>query len=157
MTKEITKSIILQAIQDKLGLREYEPANFLFDEMVVPTYDIGPHLSEWHVKTSTNSITSAVGFVFFDVPVDKQWTLRGYYILFLGSGAIEVSGLFIKRMPENESLYLDLAAGHTVSYIVNLPQHVVLPPKTQVGLLIDTYISTQNLTLKIDVKEETIR
>ena len=157
MTKEITKANILQEIYDRFKMRELVPAKFAFDETVVPIYNIAPHLSEWHVETNTVSITSAAGYTYFTVPANEEWTLRGYYILFLSSGTHTVSGLFISRRPELESLYLDLEAGHAVSYIVNLPQHVILPPRSMVGLLIDSYTSTYDLTLKLDVKKEIIR
>ena len=157
MTKEITKSYILQQLQDKFKLREYIHEPFLFGETVIPTYDVGIHLSEWHVKTETVSITSAIGFTFYTIPENERWTLRGYYILFYGAGAIKCSGVYVKRPPELESIYLDLLKARDESYIVNLPQPVVLDAEGRIGILIDTYVSTQNLTLKIDVKVEEIR
>ena len=157
MTKEITKSYILQQLQDKFKLREYVHEPFLFGETVIPTYDVGIHLSEWHVKTETISITSATGFIYYAIPENERWTLRGYYVLFLGAGAIKCSGVYIRRQPELESVYLDLLKAQDVSYIVNLPQPVVLDAGSHLGLLIDTYVSTQDLTLKIDVKVEEIR
>lgn len=157
MTKEITKSFIIQQIQDKFKLREFDPAQFLFDETVIPVYDVNPHLGEWHIKEETVSITAAQAFEFFAVPDNEKWTLRAYYMLFLGAGAIKVSGVYIVRYPENESFYLDLLAAQDVSYIVNLPQPVILEPETLIKVLFDTYVSTQNFTMKIDVRVETIR
>ena len=46
MTKEITKSFILQQIQDKFRLREFTAENFLFSETVIPIYNVENHLEE---------------------------------------------------------------------------------------------------------------
>ena len=157
MSKEITKAYILQQLEDKLKLREFAAAPFLFDETVVPVYNIEQHLGTWHVVSDTESITSAAGVEFFAVPMNERWVIRGYYVLFLGAGAIKVSGVYISRQPETDTLYLDLKKNQEVSYIVNLPEPVVVEAATKIGVLVDTYVSTQNLTIKLDVRKEEIR
>ena len=158
MTKEITKAIILQEIQDKLKLREFEPANFLFDETVVPVYNIESHLAAWVVETQTVSITSADAFLFFTVPQTERWTLRAYMLIFGMTGAHKASGVYIAHRPAPSGyIYLDLKKGQDVSYLVNLPVPVLLGPNTRLYVLIDDYTSTQSLDIKIDVLKEEIR
>ena len=159
MTKEITKAKILQEIQDKFGLREFEAAKFLFDETVVPVYNIEGHLGVWSVDSATKSITSATDFIFFAVPEGERWLLRAYMIIFGATGAHKGSGLYMgyRPYPGINIMYLDLKKGQDVSYLVNLPAAVELAPKTQLKYLIDDYTSTQTLTIYIDVLKEKIR
>ena len=158
MTKEITKARILQELQDKFGLREYEAENFLFSETVTPTYDIAPHLAKWEIEISLVSITSASSFLFFTVPETERWTLRGYLVLYGMTGAHKGSGLFVQFRPGvNEYIYLDLLKAQEVSYIVNLPTPVVLEPGNRLYYMIDSYTSTQNLSINIDVLKEELR
>ena len=157
MTKEITKSIILQEIQDKLKLREFAPANFLFDETVVPVYNIERHLEEWTTKEKTVSITAANSFIFYTVPQNERWHLRAYWVLFLMTGAIKATGILVQRKKYPITFYLDLTKGQEVTYLVNLPNPVVLEPGDQLQAYIDTYVSTQDLRLYIDYMREEIR
>ena len=159
MTKEITKSIILQQIQDKLGLREFDAAKFLFDETVVPVYNIEAHLGDWDVLEEVKTISSATAFTFFSVPMDERWLLRAYTVIFGATGAHKGTGLFMtyRPYPNIESMYLDMTKGQEVSYLVTLPAIVVLNPKTQLKYLIDTYVCNQALTINIDVLKEKIR
>jgi hypothetical protein len=159
MTKEITKASILQEIQDKFGLREFEPAKFLFDETVVPVYDIERHLTKWEIMEMTVSITSAAGFYFFKVPANERWLLRAYQVIYGMTGAHKGSGLYIDYRPPSTAtaMYLDLKKGQDVSYLVNLPNPVMLSPGNRLYYLIDDYTSTQNLTIDIDVQKEEIR
>ena len=158
MTKEITKAYILQQLQDKFKLREFEPGNFLFSETVIPVYNIEPHLSTWEVKEKTVNITSADSFTFFTVPFNERWTLRAYQLIFQMTGAIKASGLLVSHRPTDpDYIYLDLKKGQEVSYLVNLPQHVVLDPENMLKVLIDTYVSPQDLIVRVDVKREEIR
>ena len=155
MTKEITKAIILQELQDKFRLREFEPSKFLFSEIVVPTYDLSDHLSHWELMSQTVSITSATYFTFFTVPEDEQWTLRAYQVVYGMTGAIKGTGLHLARKVSN--IYLDLKKGQEVSYLVNLPVPVVLEHGDILRYMIDTYVSTQDLIIRIDVRKEEIR
>ena len=158
MTKEITKANILQEMQDKFKLREFESVKFLFEETVVPVYNIEQHLEKWEVDVKTVSITSASSFEFFEVPANERWKLRSYFVVYLATGAIKGSGLFIDKRPcPGCFIYLDLVKGQEVSYIVNLPQLVTLNPGNKLEYLIDTYVSTQNLQIFIDVMKEEIR
>ena len=157
MSKEITKAIILQEIQDKFKMREFEPAPFLFDETVVPTYDIRSHLGRWETKYASTSITSAAGFAFFTVPAYEQWFLRRYDIIFMGAGAIKVTGLYVKRAESEEACYLDMKKEQDVSYHIDLIEPVFLHPGDKIYVLIDTYVSTQDLRVYIDYLREQIR
>ena len=157
MTKEITKAIILQEIQDKLKLRELEPEIFSFGERVVPIYNIEPHLGSWETISETVSITSAAIFNFFTVPQHQVWTLRAYQIMFM-TGAYAITGMYIINRPSSSlSIYLDLKAGQNASYLVNLPIAVRLQPGNTLAVLVDSYTSTGDLRINIDVKKEDIR
>jgi len=158
MTKEITKAVILQELQDKLKLREFEPANFLFEETVIPTYEIAPHLLHGRISQANVSITSAAAFLFFTVPDNEKWRFSRYDIIFMGSGAITVAGVYIQR--KNSGIYfayLDLEAGQTVSYHTELPTPVVLWPGDTIHVTVDGYTSSQYLRMYLDYEREEIR
>ena len=158
MTKEITKAIILQEIQDKFGLREFEPANFLFDEKVVPIYNVGQHLITAATQTKAISITSASGFLFYTVPQNEKWSLRSYELIFGSTGPHKATGLYISRKDTpGPTIYLDMKKGQEVSYLVNLPTLVTLRPGDGISVYFDTYVSTQNLSVVIDYTREIIR
>ena len=158
MTKEITKAIILQQIQDKFQLRELEPEIFRFSEMVVPTYNIEQHLKHWEILSETVSITSATAFGFFTVPATERWVLRAYQVTFGATGPHKGSGLFMKYRPNaTDYIYLDLKKNQEISYLINLSPPVVLEPKNMLAYMIDTYVSVQDLTISIDVQKEEIR
>jgi len=160
MTKEITKAVILQEMQDKLKLREFTPANFLFEETVVPVYDIEQHLEHPTTTYAEVSITSASFFLFFEIPPNEIWYLDTYNVIFMGAGAIAVTGLYISRKirsPSDAVIYLDMELGQTVSYTVNLSKAVKLLPGDKLYVYVDTYTSTQALRLYIDYVKEEIR
>ena len=160
MTKEITKARILQEIEDKFALREFAPAAFLFDETVVPVYNIEQHLKHWEARYVEVSITSATFFEFFTVPPTERWLLRGYNVIFMAAGAYKVTGLYIRRQsgdPAGSTIYLDMKEGQTVSYSINLPTPVALEPEDRLAVLIDNYTSTAALRLYIDIQKEEIR
>ena len=158
MTKEITKTRILQELEDKFALREHEKDFFLFSETVVPTYDIGQHLKQ-HVNTFAElSITSATSFIFFVVPMDERWTLYRYDVVFMGAGAHTVAGVYTQRTLDSASFcYLDLTAAQSASYHVNLPFPILLSPGSRIKINVDGYTSTQNLRLYLDYMVENIR
>jgi len=159
MTKEITKSIILQEIQDKLKLREFEAGKFLFDETVVPTYDIGEHLRQRWTKYYQTSITSIGPHTFFNVPNNEKWRLSRYDIVFM-SGSYTVAGLYVNRRnrsPGDSFIYLDLEAAQAISYHTELQVPVILDSGDQLLINIDGYTSTGNLRLYIDYEMEEIR
>ena len=159
MTKEITKAFILQQIQDKFKLRELAPEIFRFSEEVVPTYDIEQHLMTWEVMSETESITSATSFGFFTVPQNEQWLLRSYMVIYGMAGAIKGTGLYIAYRPTvaADMIYLDMKKSQEVSYLINLSVPVILHPGNMLRYMIDTYVSTQDLTIAIDVQKEEIR
>ena len=158
MTKEITKAHILQELGDKFQLREFEAERFLFSELVVPVYDIAPHLTRHEVKHATVSITSTASFLFFTVPENERWILRAYQVIFGMTGAHQGTGLHIRYRPLlADSIYLDLKKGQDVSYLVTLDSPVIIQPKSCLNYMIDSYTSTQNLTIDIDVTIEEIR
>jgi hypothetical protein len=158
MTKEITKARIIQEITDKFALRDLEPETFAFSEMVLPVYDIEQHLGEWETTFVSLSVTAIGGVQYYSVPYDEEWLLDAYNIVFMGAGAITVSGLFIERKNDpNKYIYLDLTAAHTVSYCVVLPHPFLLQPGDTINVNIDGYTSTQDLRLYINHRKEKLR
>ena len=158
MTKEITKAIILQEIQNKFKLRELSPEIFRFSEEVIPVYGVEPHLGKWSLIEKTLNITSAIGRYFFGVPDNEQWTLRGYTLIFLGAAnAIKVAGVYITRGDSDVFTYLDLEKNQAVSYRVNLPVPVTLHDPDAVWVNVDEYTSTVDLQLILDVKVEVLK
>jgi len=160
MSKEITKTNILQAIQDKFKLRDLEPERFVFQETVVPVYDIDQHLREFTNNWIEKSITSGPGgFNFMKVPPTERWFLRAYNVVFMAAGAYTVTGLYILRNKgiSGGMTYIDMTEGQTVSYAVNLPQLIPLDPGDYLYIYIDSYTSTAGLRLYIDYMKETIR
>lgn len=156
MTKEITKAYILQQIQDKFKLREFEPEIFRFSEMVIPTYDIDSHLGTWEVKVETKTITSIGSKVVATVPQNERWTLRSYQTTFM-TGAYTIAGIMIGRPLTAKYIYLDLKAAQSVSYLVNLPIYAVLQPGEALLANVDGYTSTGDLRVNLDVLVEEIR
>ena len=158
MTKEITKAYILQEIQDKFTLREFEPDKFLFSETVIPIYNVAPHLTKNEVRHNTISITNAGAFVFFTVPENERWFLRAYQVIFGATGAHKGTGLYIGDRPgAGDYIYIDLKKNQEISYLVTLDTPVRIQPGSNLRYLIDTFVSTQNLTIDIDVEIEEIR
>ena len=159
MTKEITKAYILQQIEDRFGLRELIPEKFSFSEMVQPVYNIDSHLTSWSNLMKEISITSAAGFQFFAVPDAERWFLGNYNVVFMGAGAIKVTGAYITRRESGfvTPVYLDMTLNQTVSYAVNLPAPIMLEPGDRIYILCDDYTSTQNLRLYVMVRRETLR
>ena len=159
MTKEITKAFILQQMENKFGLREFAAAKFLFDETVIPTYDISEHLEIRTIEQQNVSITAATAFLFFTVSADERWSFSNYNLSFYSEGAYKVSGLSIKRTLSGIGavIYLDLTKGQTTSYSVSLGTPVMLDPGDEIRVLIDTYVSTADLRLSIDVQKSILR
>ena len=157
MTKEITKAFILQEIQDKFKLREFEHDKFLFSETVIPTYDIRPHTQKWIVDKVVISVTEIGGLHFFTVPDTEEWHLRSYTPIFY-TGVYTVAGVYITRVHDpTYFMYLDLTAAQNTSYTVNLPMDVTLQAGDTIDINIDGYTSTGWLQLYIDVMKEEIR
>lgn len=157
MTKEITKAFILQQLQDKMGLREFASSPFLFDETVVPVYNIEQHLMEWWQEYVTVSITAMGGVPFFIVPEDEKWTLRRYDVVFM-TGNFTIAGVYIERKnrtPGGAYVYLDLKAAQNTSY--HIETDVVLTRGDKVYVNVDGYTTTGNLRLYADYLMEKIR
>ena len=158
MTKEITKAFILAQMEDKFGLRELIPERFSFSETVVPVYQVEQHVEHYLSGMSEVSITATGGYVFFTVPHDEKWILSRFNPVFIGISTIKITGIYIKREETPTFIvYLDMVKGQDVSYAYNLPQPVVLVPKDEIKITVDTYVSTQNLRLYIDYMMEKIR
>ena len=158
MTKEITKAFILQQIQDKFGMREFAPAAFLFDETVVPVYNIEQHLEEMYTRYVIKSITSTGGKTLLAVPGTERWHLKRYDVVFMGVSTFTVAGVYITRInrsPADSYIYLDLEAAQSVSYHKDVD--VILNPGDIVGVSIDGYTSTADLRLYVDYLREEIR
>ena len=156
MTKEITKAVILQEMQDKLKLREFDSSKFLFDETVVPVYNIEQHLEKYINGYKVVSITSATAFRFQVVPMNERWSLERYDVVPMGAGAFTVGGVYLQRAL-SDFIYLDLEAARTAAYHINLPVSVTMQPGDALWVNIDGYTSTQDLRLYVDYKMEEIR
>ena len=159
MTKEITKAYILQQLEDKFKLRESIPEKFTFSETVLPVYNIEPHLTTWESLTETVSITAIGGVQFYAVPEKERWLLRSYVVVYGMTGAIKGTGLYMAHRPHpsTTAMYLDMKKGQEVSYLTTLNTPVVLQSITKLMYYIDTYVSTQDLTIRIDIQREEIR
>ena len=156
MTKEITKAYILQQLQDKFKLRELTPEVFSFLETVVPTYDIGPHLTRAYIVYHTVSITSMGSKTFFTVPSNEKWHLHGYNVIFM-TGVFTVAGVLVYQTSAADWFYTDLAPAIAASYAVNLPKTLVLEEGDNIGVNVDGYTSTGDLELRLNVTKEEIR
>ena len=160
MTKEITKAIILQEIQDKLKLREFVPSNFLFDETVVPVYNIEPHLRQPRSGYVERSVTSTGPILILTVPQTQRRTFNRYDVVFMAAGAYTVSGIYVQRntkVPADAFTYLDLTAGQTASYHIDLGNPIQMVPGDSIYINIDGYTSTQNVRFYYDYTLEEIR
>ena len=159
MTKEITKAFIIQQIQDKFTLRELIPETFSFGETVVPVYNIEQHLEEHIGVYEQISITSTGAKVCFTVPENEKWMFSRYTVVFMGGGAYTVTGVYIHRRTANPAffMYLDMEAGRTASYHINLTQPVVLTGGDTIEVYVDGFTSTQDLRLYLDYMREILR
>jgi len=156
MTKEITKAILLQQLQDRFKLRDYETEKFLFSETVIPIYDIGKLIPHYINGYTSVNITSASAFKFHTVPMNERWQLERYDVVPMGAGAFTIAGVYLQRAL-SDFIYLDLEAGQTAAYHVNLPVTVTMEPGDALWVNIDGYTSTQALRLYIDYAVEEIR
>ena len=157
MSKEITKSYILQEIQDKFKLRDLIPSKFVFEETVMPVYSIEEHLVTNEAKAATKPISTIGGREFFLVPDDERWFLNGYTVVVV-TGTYTFAGVYITRKAApSYFLYLDLTAAQTLSYAHFLPRKLTLSPGDIVGINIDGYTASGNLAMYIDYGKETIR
>ena len=160
MTKEITKAVILQEIEDKFKLREYMPEKFLFGETVIPVYDLSDHLKHSQAAYIVRSVTGTGALLFTTVPANQRWLLNGYNVVFMGAGAYTVAGVFVTRRirdPIGATTYLDLTAAQSVSYANFLANPLILDHGDQLSVNVDGYTSTQDLRLYIDYMKEEIR
>ena len=158
MTKEITLARIIQEITDKFKLRELEPEIFQFSEKVLPIYDIGSHLLKPSIQTKPVSITAGpAGYLFYTVPETEKWRFNAYNVIFMASGAYTVTGLYIQRVGSAHVVYYDMTAGQSVSYAVVLTFPVVLFPGDAIYVYVDSYTSTAELRLYVDLTKEEIR
>ena len=158
MTKEITKARILQELQDKFALREFESAPFLFEETVVPVYNIEQHLEEWATRFVTVSVTATGPAVIYRVPAGERWTLRRYDAVFM-TGAYTIAGIYTRRTQYTTDTfcYLDLGAAKSTSYHIDLINPVVLMPEDYILVNVDGYTTTGNFRLYFDYLKEELR
>ena len=158
MTKEITKAVILQEIQDKFKLREYVPTKFLFDETVVPTYDIGEHLKHPEVVLKDITVSSGpTAYMIAMVPENQRWALHSYNVIFV-TGSYTVAGVMLyQKGLVADYLYIDLSAAQSTSYINYLPTELALDPKDRLYVYVDGYTSTGTLNVRLHVTKEEIR
>ena len=160
MTKEITKAYILQQLEDKMGLREFTASPFLFDETVIPVYNIEQHLQrQWNGYVEV-SVSATGGISLVTIPQQQRRTVARYDIVFMGVSTCTVAGVYVKRInrsPTDAYTYLDLTAAQTVSYHIELPTPVVMEAGDQFCITIDGYTSPMNIRFYYDYIREDIR
>ena len=159
MTKEITKVRILQELQDKFALREFVPANFLFDETVVPVYDIQQHLQRWGSNQYVRNVTATGPVAVVIVPENEKWKLRAYSVVFL-TGAFTIAGMYILRNLQDSAAdfsYLDLTAAQSVSYLRTMSEAVVLETGDTLLFNVDGFTTTGTVQINLDLMKEEIR
>ena len=94
MSKEITKASILQEIQNKFKLRDFEPEKFLFSEMVTPTYDIGDHVKHWESERCREQITANGVTIMCTVPENERWRVRKIDVINEGGANFKINQVF---------------------------------------------------------------
>jgi len=160
MTKEITKTILLQRLVDRFGLREFTPSKFLLDETVIPTFDVHSDLEHWQsYYMNTGTITGIGAQSIIIVPDTVRWHLRAYSVTFV-SGSVTVAGVYIKRKDSRDATdfsYLDLTAAQSTAYLRTLPEAVTLEPGDRLLVNIDGYTSDAVLRIDYDYMLEEIR
>ena len=158
MTKEITKANILQEMQDKFKLRDFDPAKFLFNEMVIPTYNIAQHLEHWKIEYSAVTVTGTGNVLFYTVPSNEKWILHRYDVVFVGVNTCTIAGANIRRLDGTpDSVYLDLTAGQTLSYHKDVQVPATLVAGDRLYINFDGFTSNQVVRLYIDYMMEEIR
>ena len=161
MTKEITKAYILQQLEDKMGLREFTASPFLFDETVIPVYNIEQHLQQQWSGYIEVSIIDTGGVLLLSVPADQRQTFARYDVVFMGISTCTVAGVYVKRRsghnPTGSFTYLDLTAAQTVSYHIDLHTPVMMDPDDKLYISIDGYTSPMNIRFYYDYIREDIR
>ena len=127
MTKEITKAILLQELKDKFELRDFEAARFLFDETVVPTYDIGEHVKLWESARSRIAIAANGSTHFFRVEMDERWSVRKIDVFNETGGNFDITQVYLYTdVNTNQFLFHDTVApiaNGTVT-MFDLPQDI---------------------------------
>ena len=157
MTKEITKAIILQQLQDRLKLREFDPAKFLLDETVVPTFDIRGELEVSTLAQNTKNITATGASGFFIVPQNERWRLTRYDVVFM-TGAFTVAGMYWRKGDSVDNfVYLDLKAAQDTSYHITVNPAVVMPPNSFLNVNVDGFTSAGSLRVYIEYIKEELR
>ena len=108
MSKEITKANILQEIQNKFKLRDFEPEKFLFSEIVTPTYDIGDHVKHWESERFREQITANGVAVMCTVPDNERWRIRKVDVINeAGANYLINQVLFYGSATKNQYLYFN--------------------------------------------------
>ena len=96
MTKEITKASILQEIQNKFGLRDFESERFLFGELVTPIYDIAPHVRNWVTERYRSSVTGNGPVQILYVPADTEYRIRRVSVLHETGANFDIDQVFLE-------------------------------------------------------------
>ena len=161
MTKEITKVDIIQQIQDKFKLREFETSSFLFSEKVVPTYDIGQHVKQWALHRDRIEITGNGGAYFPDVPQTEQWRIRRITLIHETGANFDITQFAYYATGEISFDYLfydtttPIASG-TVK-IFQLPQDLILSHGMRFFITIANFVAGGYVAMHTLREVETLR
>ena len=111
MTKEITKANILQEIQNKFGLRDFEPERFLFGEFVTPVYDIEHHVKTWTTIRYRTQVTGNGAVAILLVPGNKEYNIRRVNVLHETGANFDIDQVFFDGQSNAvQYLFYDTAA-----------------------------------------------
>ena len=143
MTKEITKANILQEIQDKFGLREWEATKFLFNETVMPIYDIDQHVRKWVCIRGRKPIAGNGAVSFFSVPPVERWHVRRLSVFHETGANFDIDQVFFYRgATECQYVFYDTTSPLTSGTvkIFEFPQDIPM----EYGELADIRINVSN-------------
>ena len=162
MTKEITKAIILQQIQEKFGLRELESEIFRFSEMVIPIYDIGMHVKNWDLQRYREEITGNGSLHFITVPDNERWKMRRIIVVAEAGGTYNIAIIYIyhpSHSTDNNYIFYNtvapIAAG-TVT-IFEFPQDIPVEEGDNIDINISGFSVGGYTSIHILREVETIR
>lgn len=155
---EITKSIILQQLQDKFALREWIPERFSFLETVIPVYQIEQHLREWITADSgAISISSTTDFMTFTVPANERWYIRTYTGIF-ATGNYNIGAVKLNRANSDTTMYLEIEEHlNGLSWVHEFPVPLVVVAGDKLVVTCSGHTTTGNFKLYIDYDKEMVR
>jgi len=162
MTKEITKANIIQEIQNKFQLREFTPAQFLFDETVVPTYDMGQHVKAWDMSRGRVAVSANGTLIPYAVPETEQWRIRRLSLINETGGNFDVDQIFTYHPSVPTAItyvFYNTASpiGTGTVKIFEFPQDIPMSPGEHVMINISNYVGAGYVSVHMLKEVETIR